>query len=78
MERITQKALRGITREMYAVDLTRAKPQLVDQIIQEEGKLETIAYSMGYYGVSGKLYRGRKSENFYTVIGYDSNLYRIG
>lgn len=40
-------------------------------------KVDCIAYCAGTYGVSGKLWRGRETGNFYYATRYNSNLYRF-
>lgn len=77
MTQLTAKSLKSITREGYATNLSNASPEQIETLREYEGHFNTVAYSSGLYGVSGKLYQGAKSGHFYTVIGYSSNLYRI-
>ena len=73
---VTQKELRNMGHQSYCEDITYAKQSDYDRIMKEEdGWLDTIAYSTGIYGRSGTLYRGHKTCKMYVIKSRTSAIY---
>ena len=68
MLKVTQKEI----KKFPAIDITMWR----DEKTQELPRLEEIAYSIGVYGCSGKLFYGTDG-NFYKIISRSTNLFRF-
>lgn len=72
MTELKQNQIVGLATALNAVCLK--SPSDGDKVTE---RLDCIAYCAGKYGVSGKLWRGRETGNFYYTIRYNANLYRF-
>ena len=75
MMQVTQKELRNMVGKPYCEDITYGKDEDYKRIMQEEGWLDTVAYSTGIYGRSGTLYRGHNTGKMYVITSRTSALY---
>lgn len=75
MMKVTQKELRSMARVPYCEDITHAREEDYQRIMKEEIWLETIAYSAGMYGCSGRLYRGHNTGKMYVITSRTSAIF---
>ena len=75
MMQVTQKELRMMVGKPYCEDITYGKEEDYKRIMNDEGWLDTVAYSTGLYGRSGTLYRGHNTGKMYVITSRTSAIY---
>ena len=76
MMKVTQKELRQMAETMYAEDVTNVTTKQFTEISdEEEGMFDTIAYSHGIYGCTGKLLRGYITGKLYVITKRSTALF---
>ena len=75
MIKYTQKQLRQMVREKIAVDITQGDNATREKIEQVEEWLTQIGYSVGTYGVNGKLLQGHKTGTLYAITTRSSAIF---
>lgn len=75
MTKYTQKQLREMVQHGIATDLTSARQEDRETLIEKESYLEQVGYCAGLYGCSGKLLKGYNTGALYAIIGHVSAIY---
>ena len=76
MMKVTQKELKQMAQTMYAEDVTNiSTKQFIEVSEEENGCFDTIAYSHGIYGCTGKLLRGYVTGKLYVITRRSTALF---
>lgn len=73
MEKILQREIKNGVRAGYFTDITNAS----DKDLPNFYDVDTIAYSVGIYGINGGLLRHRQTGEIYAITCRASNLFRF-
>ena len=73
MEKITQREIKNGVRAGYFTDITSAS----DKDLSNFYDVDTIAYSVGIYGINGGLLRNCQTGEIYAITCRASNLFRF-
>ena len=72
MLELTQKQLKQLAKFDWVKDITqRAESDKVSE------PLDYVAYACGQYGLSGKMWRGRKTGDIYVAYNYSAAIYKF-
>lgn len=71
MRKYTQREIKALVREGYAIDITKSG---AENAIREP--VEKIGYSVGVYGINGGVLQGRETGNLYAITARASSLFR--
>ena len=75
MMKVTKKELKQMAQTMHAEDVTNITTKQFKEISDEEGYFDTIAYSHGLYGCTGKLLRGYVTGKLYVITKRSTALF---
>lgn len=70
MQRYLQKQIKALVEHGVATDVTNASS--IDAIPEP---YREIAYSVGVYGINGRLFKGERTKNLYAIVGRASSIY---
>ena len=75
MIKVTQKDIRNLSEQPYCVNVTNCTPERYSDLRVKEGYFEPIMYSVGTYGVNGRVVRGHNTGTLYAISRRSSAIY---
>lgn len=70
MRKYTQKEIKDLVRDGYAINITTAQEEEIKE------PLEKVGYSLGVYGLNGGVLIGRETGKLYAITARSTNLFR--
>lgn len=71
--KVTQKQIKN----SYAEDITNFSFEEIKELVKKERSLEEICYSLGVYGINGKILQGLASGKMYKICKRNTNIFAI-